>query len=257
MLVLTRPSSLRKNSGDYSHWDAWPEDDNNVSQNRRPHSSSEGDIVDHKTWMSEPRRWTVRGSSNQEGIEKRMSLERANRRRSNSGDVAFQLSNKATQIRHEQKKLLASFNNATTKTNLAPFNPEGGKLRDCAPYFFSAAYGLGGHNIRSHDDVIREAQALTNCSMCAIQDLLYGYSYADVLAHLRTQVQAYPAKVCNKTRDLQRNRSILLGYVAGHFDAQRRTAQHAHTAPNSPLWKRAKQITNILPEPVLLSPFIF
>ena len=171
----------------------------------------------------------------------------------------------------EFKPAASALATKAAKPCLAPFNPEGGKLKDYAAYFFSQAYGLGDHAVRCHDDVISDAYALTNCSQRAIHEMLYGFSYDDVLGHLRAQVTVYPAKVPNKERNMDLNRSILLDHANALLATK--TATKTTTSPTvtiaaavpavsdaapSPVWEHARKFaTFAAPAALLLSPFIF
>lgn len=81
-----------------------------------------------------------------------------------------------------------------------PRFPEGGKLKDLCSYLFCQAYGLRGVMRRPHEEVVRDAMALTGCSERAIQECLYGHSYTDQLGEVRAMIPVYPSKVRSRGR---------------------------------------------------------
>jgi hypothetical protein len=276
----------RKSTEDFSNWSNWPTAD--VSMNRRPHSQSEGSAVD---WKSAPRTWTEKNSRTQgkdrsnsadyPQSARRLDFTKGQRPFMQRNDDEFaMLQQKQYLARHAASKTVSPFHasplslpssapssiapisymakakeQTQAKSCLAPFNPDGGKLKDYAAYFFCQAYGLEDQQTRPHEEIVQDAQALTNCSVRAINEVLYGFSYDDLLCHLRAAVPAYPAKVPNKERNLDLNREILIAY-ANSLSAP--AVPRASTAPVSPVWERAKQIaTFAAPAALLLSPFIF
>jgi len=70
-------------------------------------------------------------------------------------------------------------------------NPLGGKLALVAAGFFERAYGLNGQARVEHTSLKDEMMALTGCSERAVQAVLYGSSYSDLLDGLRAKVPAY------------------------------------------------------------------
>jgi len=70
-------------------------------------------------------------------------------------------------------------------------NPLGGKLALVAAGFFERAYGLNGQPRVEHATLKEEMMALTGCSERAVQAVLYGSSYSDLLDGLRAKVPGY------------------------------------------------------------------
>jgi len=70
-------------------------------------------------------------------------------------------------------------------------NPLGGKLALVAAGFFERAYGLNGQSRVEHAKLKEEMMALTGCSERAVQAVLYGSSYSDLLDGLRAKVSGY------------------------------------------------------------------
>jgi len=70
-------------------------------------------------------------------------------------------------------------------------NPLGGKLALVAAGFFERAYGLNGQTRVEHAKLKEEMMALTGCSERAVQAVLYGSSYSDLLDGLRAKVPGY------------------------------------------------------------------
>jgi len=70
-------------------------------------------------------------------------------------------------------------------------NPLGGKLALVAAGFFERAYGLNGQPRVEHTSLKEEMMALTGCSERAVQAVLYGSSYSDLLDGLRAKVPGY------------------------------------------------------------------
>jgi len=70
-------------------------------------------------------------------------------------------------------------------------NPLGGKLALVAAGFFERAYGLNGQPRVEHTNLKEEMMALTGCSERAVQAVLYGSSYSDLLDGLRAKVPGY------------------------------------------------------------------
>jgi hypothetical protein len=177
-------------------------------------------------WKSEPRKWVSKDRSNSleshEGWTARKSVERVNRRRNNAVlDSEFLRSQKkllAQQAQHEQKDLLARFatgdsqtpapasrqfladdeaetptkvlfpSEPVVKTCLAPFNPEGGKLKDYAAYLFSQAYGLGEHSSRPHEEVICKTHTHTHTNTQHTHTHAHTHTHMYTYALVHTQV---------------------------------------------------------------------
>jgi len=70
-------------------------------------------------------------------------------------------------------------------------NPLGGKLALVAAGFFERAYGLNGQARVEHTSLKEEMMVLTGCSERAVQAVLYGSSYSDLLDGLRAKVPGY------------------------------------------------------------------
>jgi hypothetical protein len=70
-------------------------------------------------------------------------------------------------------------------------NPMGGKLALVAAGFFERAYGLNGQPRVDHTTLKDEMMAMTGCSERAVQAVLYGSSYSDLLDGLRAKVPGY------------------------------------------------------------------
>lgn len=70
-------------------------------------------------------------------------------------------------------------------------NPLGGKLVLVAAGFFERAYGLNGQPRVDHNILKEEMMAVTGCSERAVQAVLYGSSYNDLLEGLRAKVVGY------------------------------------------------------------------
>jgi len=70
-------------------------------------------------------------------------------------------------------------------------NPLGGKLALVAAGFFERAYGLNGQSRIEHAKLKEEMMSLTGCSERAVQAVLYGSSYSDLLDGLRAKVPGY------------------------------------------------------------------
>jgi hypothetical protein len=70
-------------------------------------------------------------------------------------------------------------------------NPQGGKLALVAAGFFERGYGLNGQARVDHAILKEEMMALTGCSERAVQAVLYGSSYSDLLDGLRAKVPGY------------------------------------------------------------------
>jgi hypothetical protein len=64
--------------------------------------------------------------------------------------------------------------------------------------FFERAYGLNGQKKVDHTILKQEMMSLTGCSERAVQAVLYGSSYNELLGKLRVQVPGY---VCQKASD--------------------------------------------------------
>jgi hypothetical protein len=89
-------------------------------------------------------------------------------------------------------------------------NPLGGKLALVAAGFFERAYGLNGQPRVDHASLKEEMMALTGCSERAVQAVLYGSSYSDLLDGLRTKVPGYAVQ-----KDMTQDFALLPFY---HFD---------------------------------------
>lgn len=284
---FTTPEAQRRKSRiDYSHWEVFAESSpspinrgQRQQQQQRQHSGSCGS--EPQQWRNTPRTWSVVGKSRR-NRDRSQSVHTPDRTIETSELFARQVAKSGASKRldfklhldvPEFKPTASAPATKAAKPCLAPYNPEGGKLKDYAAYFFSQAYGLGDHAVRCHDDVISDAHALTSCSQRAIHEVLYGFSYDDVLGHLRAQVTVYPAKVPNKERNMDLNRSILLDHANALLATK--TATKTTTSPTvtiaptaaaaavpaaapSPVWEHAKRFaTFAAPAALLLSPFIF
>lgn len=104
-------------------------------------------------------------------------------------------------------------------------NPLGGKLVAVAVMFFERAYGLNGHKRIDHDTLKEEMMQLTGCSERAVNAVLYGSSYNEVLGHLRAQIPGYVLRKSTEIHDP----TILPFY---NYDActWREEEAHAHEA---------------------------
>jgi hypothetical protein len=89
-------------------------------------------------------------------------------------------------------------------------NPLGGKLALVAAGFFERAYGLNGQARVEHETLKEEMMALTGCSERAVQAVLYGSSYSDLLDGLRGKVPGYSVQ-----KDMTQDFTLLPFY---HFD---------------------------------------
>jgi len=89
-------------------------------------------------------------------------------------------------------------------------NPLGGKLALVAAGFFERAYGLNGQLRIEHASLKEEMMALTECSERAVQAVLYGSSYSDLLDGLRAKVPGYSVQ-----KDMAQDFTLLPFY---HFD---------------------------------------
>jgi hypothetical protein len=89
-------------------------------------------------------------------------------------------------------------------------NPMGGKLALVAAGFFERAYGLNGQPRVEHATLKEEMMALTECSERAVQAVLYGSSYSDLLDGLRAKVPGYAVQ-----KDMTQDFTLLPFY---HFD---------------------------------------
>ena len=89
-------------------------------------------------------------------------------------------------------------------------NPLGGKLALVAAGFFERAYGLNGQPRVEHTILKDEMMALTGCSERAVQAVLYGSSYSDLLDGLRAKVPGYVVQ-----KDMTQDFDLLPFY---HFD---------------------------------------
>jgi len=86
-------------------------------------------------------------------------------------------------------------------------NPLGGKLALVAAGFFERAYGLNGQKRVDHKDLKEEMMNLTGCSERAVQAVLYGSSYSNLLDGLRAQIPGYTVQ-----KDMQQDFSLLPFY---------------------------------------------
>jgi len=82
-------------------------------------------------------------------------------------------------------------------------NPLGGKLALVAAGFFERAYGLNGQIRVDHTKLKNEMMTLTGCSERAVQAVLYGSSYSDLLDGLRAKVPGYTVQK-DMTQDFTR-----------------------------------------------------
>jgi hypothetical protein len=89
-------------------------------------------------------------------------------------------------------------------------NPLGGKLALVAAGFFERGYGLNGQGRVDHATLKEEMMALTGCSERAVQAVLYGSSYSDLLDGLRAKVPGYTVQ-----KDMTQDFTLLPFY---HFD---------------------------------------
>jgi hypothetical protein len=89
-------------------------------------------------------------------------------------------------------------------------NPLGGKLALVAAGFFERAYGLNGQPRVEHTTLKDEMMALTGCSERAVQAVLYGSSYSDLLDGLRAKVPGYVVQ-----KDMTQDFTLLPFF---HFD---------------------------------------
>jgi len=101
-------------------------------------------------------------------------------------------------------------------------NPLGGKLALVAAGFFERAYGLNGQPRVEHATLKEEMMALTECSERAVQAVLYGSSYSDLLDGLRAKVPGYSVQ-----KDMTQDFTLLPFY---HFDGN---AHHNTTPANT------------------------
>jgi len=104
--------------------------------------------------------------------------------------------------RRRRKKRSESGDSSETETT--------GKLQGLVRYFFCQAYGLEGVTKRSHAEVITDARSMTQCSLRAVNEALYGHSYGHELHELRELVPGYPSnKVMNRMRNQQLEETLL------------------------------------------------
>lgn len=83
----------------------------------------------------------------------------------------------------------------------------GGKLALVAAGFFERAYGLNGQPRVDHQVLKEEMMALTDCSERAVQAVLYGSSYSDLLDGLRAKVPGYTVQ-----KDMKQDFTLLPFY---------------------------------------------
>jgi hypothetical protein len=79
-----------------------------------------------------------------------------------------------------------------------------GDLFSRAVEVFSRAYGLNGFEPEDHAQLMCAVKEEVGCSDRAVMELLYGFSYSDILDDLRAQVRMYPRKpkvIGNKSRN--------------------------------------------------------
>jgi len=76
--------------------------------------------------------------------------------------------------------------------------------------FFERAYGLNGQPRVEHATLKDEMMALTGCSERAVQAVLYGSSYSDLLDGLRAKVPGYTVQ-----KDMTQDFTVLPFF---HFD---------------------------------------
>jgi len=105
-------------------------------------------------------------------------------------------------------------------------NPLGGKLVTVAVMFFERAYGLNGQKRVDHETLKEEMMSLTGCSERAVQAVLYGSSYNDLLGGLRAQIPNYMARKSSEIVDV----TSLPFY---NFDGNT-VSTPAESAPSSP-----------------------
>jgi len=67
--------------------------------------------------------------------------------------------------------------------------------------FFERAYGLNGQTRVDHAALKEEMMNLTGCSERAVQAVLYGSSYTDLLGVLRAQIPGYVAQKTSEMED--------------------------------------------------------
>jgi len=84
------------------------------------------------------------------------------------------------------------------------------RLRLLLLAFFERAYGLNGQPRVEHASLKEEMMALTGCSERAVQAVLYGSSYSDLLDGLRAKVPGYAVQ-----KDMTQDFALLPFY---HFD---------------------------------------
>jgi hypothetical protein len=70
--------------------------------------------------------------------------------------------------------------------------------------FFERAYGLNGQKKVDHVTLKQEMMALTGCSERAVQAVLYGSSYNELLGKLRAQVPGYVPQKAADGQDFSR-----------------------------------------------------
>jgi len=99
-------------------------------------------------------------------------------------------------------------------------NPLGGKLALVATGFFERAYGLNGQKRVDHVELKAEMMSLTGCSERAVQAVLYGSSYNNLLEGLRAQIPGYTVQ-----KDMQQDFTLLPFYS---FDG------NLHSRPSVP-----------------------
>jgi hypothetical protein len=76
--------------------------------------------------------------------------------------------------------------------------------------FFERGYGLNGQERVDHATLKEEMMTLTGCSERAVQAVLYGSSYSDLLDGLRAKVPGYTVQ-----KDMTQDFTLLPFY---HFD---------------------------------------
>jgi len=82
-----------------------------------------------------------------------------------------------------------------------------GDLFSRAVEVFSRAYGLNGFEPEDHAQLMSVVKEEVGCSDRAVMELLYGFSYSDILDDLRAQVRMYPRKpkvIGNKSRNKEK-----------------------------------------------------
>jgi len=114
-------------------------------------------------------------------------------------------------------------------------NPLGGKLALVAAGFFERAYGLNGQKRVDHTVLKEEMMNLTGCSERAVQAVLYGSSYSNLLEGLRAKVPGYTIQ-----KDMQHDFTLLPFY---NFDGN--AQPDPLPSPTSPSEKNATSYSTV------------